>query len=128
MLRSKSVIFVGNNLETSVSSLLAHLRSEGFHLIETASPEDLPALLEENPSVAIVAYDARGEDTARQVLRALPERRKKTPVIVVVDQGAFEQYYELMCEGAYDYFELTSGVEVIERAVRWAVGTRTAAA
>ena len=114
MLRSKSVIVVGNDL-AGLSGLLSSLKSHGFHLVQTAIAEDLPALLEENPSVAILVYDSRGEDTARQVLRVLPEGRRKTPVIVVVDQGYFEQYYELMCEGAYDYFELASGSEVIER-------------
>ena len=126
MLRARSVIVVGQNLETGLSTLLSSLRSHGFYLVQTPSAENLPALLEENSGVTILVYDSRGEDTARQVLRVLPEGRKKTPVIVVVDQGAFEQYYELMCEGVYDYFELASGPEVIERSVRWAAGTRAA--
>ena len=41
-------------------------------------------------------------------------------MIVLVEQGEFDDYYELMCQGAYDYFELSSGADPIARAVRGA--------
>ncbi len=60
------------------------------------------------------------------MLARLESRERKNPVIVVVDRTDFSQYYELMSRGAYDYFELPEGPDVIAGAVRWAAQTQPA--
>jgi DNA-binding NtrC family response regulator len=106
--------------------MLAAFTDHGFQIVEVAAASELPALLPEKTPAAILVYNPSRTSEARHVLRIVGDTGWRTPVIVVVDQGEFEQYYELMCEGAYDYFELADGPEVIERAVRGASHSRAA--
>ena len=123
---SQSVIAVGNELGTGLPKLLLSLKEHGFDLIQAGNAEDLLTLLGRNQSVIIVAFESRGKDTARRVLQTVAEAQRKIPVVVVTSEGSFEEYYELMSEGAYDYFDPREGPEVIERSVRWAAGARAA--
>ena len=126
MVRSKSVIVVGREADAGLTALLSTLQLHGFQLVKAPSAEDVRDLVEKNPGVAVIAYDAPGENTAQRVLRIVADAPRKTPVIVLVNQGEFEQYYELMCAGAYDYFELANDPQVIERSVIWAAAAHAA--
>ena len=44
-------------------------------------------------------------------------------MIVVVEESNFDEYYELMSDGAYDYYAMDEGAEVIAEALRWAAHT-----
>ena len=116
----KTVIVVANDLANGLSGLFSILEDQGFRLRRAGTTEELPALLRDSPESVVVAYETPGEDTAHQVLLALAEAEHKTPVVVVARSGDFDEYYELMCEGAYDYFDLRDGADVIGRSVRWA--------
>ncbi len=126
MLSTQNIIVVATEFEAHLQSLVRALRAHGFHLLETTSAEAARALIERTGDVAVVVYDAAGANTAHRVLQSITDVDRKIPVIVVVERGSFEEYYELMCEGAYDYFEVANGAEEIERSVRWAAGTRAA--
>lgn len=115
------IVVIGNGHEAGLPNLLATLRMHGFDVVEALKAEELPAVLEPNPGAVVLAYDPRRAGTAHDVLRVVQGIDRKPPVIVVVERGTFEDYYELMCEGAYDYFELTNHPEEIERSIRWAV-------
>jgi len=45
-------------------------------------------------------------------------------VVALVEHGSFEDYYDLMSKGAYDYFESSHNLDAIERTVERAAGTR----
>ena len=126
MERSERIILVGGELQTNMPNLLSSLAGQGFHVVQAPTTEELEALLDDNSGAIIVAYGPRGDDTARRVLKTVAGAQRKIPVVVVVNEGNFDEYYELMCEGAYDYFELRDGADVIERSVRWAVESRAA--
>ena len=95
----------------------------GVNHIEVEGPVDVPAALGEDGADAVLVFNtARGE--ARETLRILRRDWAHVPVVVVVDKTSFDEYYELMCEGAYDYFEVSEGAEVIAEALRWAAHSR----
>ena len=125
MQRSENIIVVGNELQSNMPNLAPSLQAQGFHVVHASTAEELKDLLDNN-SVVVVAYGHRGDEAARRVLKTVAGAHRSVPVIVVVNEGNFDEYYELMCEGAYDYFELRDGAEVIERSVRWAVESRAA--
>jgi len=123
MFPSKTVISVGLDL----GARLPGLRS-AFQVVQAATLEELlPALVERAADVAIVVYQRREDNTARCVLETVARHRPQTPVIVLVDQRDMGEYIQLMWEGAYDYFELSSDPRWIERSLRWAIGTRCCA-
>jgi DNA-binding NtrC family response regulator len=120
------IIAVGEGLEAGLPNLLTTLQMHGFDVVEAPKASDLPAVLEQNRGAVVLAYDPRRVGTAHEVLRVVRAIGEKPPVIVIVGWGTFEDYYELMCEGAYNYFEVTNHPEEIERSIRWAAKARAA--
>jgi DNA-binding NtrC family response regulator len=120
----KQIVIIGNDLEERSPALIGDLRGQGFQVTKIRGTADLAGLLKEDPQVTVLTYDQQGKRAAEEALRAVGRTGKKAPVVVLVEHGSFEDYYDLMCEGAYDYFEVEDNPEVIERAVRWAAGTR----
>lgn len=120
MQRSETVIVVGIHPPAGLSRLLSLLQDHGYRVIVTPPTGELNDALANNPGAAIVAYEERGENTAHRVLDLIGGSHGNVPVIAVVEDGSFDEYYELMCNGAYDYFELREGPDVIERSLRGA--------
>lgn len=124
--RQGRVITVGRETALYLSPAVKRLQSQGFRHLMAHRPADLPKLLTQVPArheVAILVYNGPGCDTAIESLRALEDDYPEIPVIVVVNQGIFDEYYELMSSGAYDYFGVVEGMAVIASAVRWATRT-----
>ena len=119
MKNSECVILVGDDLQTNLPGLVPALEARGFRLLQVPTVESLNAVLRSGSAASIVVYEPRGEGIARQVLRTVAEAQQRVPVVVVSSEGNFDEYYELMCEGAYDYFDVRDGPEVVERSVRW---------
>ena len=114
---SNPVMTVGIDVGARLPQLVAELARHSFHLVTIPADEDLLAALEAAAATLIMVYHRPEEDTARRVLGVLARAGRKIPVIVLVDQSDFAEYYEFMCEGAFDYFDLTEDPRWIERAV-----------
>jgi DNA-binding NtrC family response regulator len=125
-MRQAEIILVGDDLERVSPALLSSLEARGLRVLKAQSEAELAALLPEHPQVTIVAYEPSQSDTARRILEVVAHTERKIPVVVVAERGSLDEYYELMSEGAYDYFDLRDGTEPIERSVAWAAGTRAA--
>lgn len=121
MTRSSSVITVGVDPGNRLSGLLAALRGHGYQVVELPTLEGLfPAL--KHPEAVILAYGPAGQSAIRELLH------RARPVIVLVDRCDFDEYYQWMCAGAFDYFELDSDPQWIEHSVRCASAQFAAAA
>ncbi len=114
MTRSKSVITVGVDPASRVSGLLAALRGRGYQVVELSTPEGLRPALDRYPEAVILVYDPAGQSTTRQLLQTA------RPVIILVDRPDFDEYYEWMCAGAFDYFGLDNDPRWVEHSVRCA--------
>ncbi|HZP16377.1 MAG TPA: hypothetical protein VFB00_00330 [Terriglobales bacterium] len=126
MREAQQVIVVGNDLEQLLPGLFSSLEAQGLHVVKARSGAEFEALLQEHPKVTVIAYESGHSNMARRVLEAVAHAQRKVPVVVVAERSNLDEYYELMSEGAYDYFDLRDGTEPIERAVLWAAGTRAA--
>ena len=122
MTPSQSVITVGLDPGDRLSGLLVTLRGHGYHVVELPTFEGLFPALNRYPEAVILAYDPAGQSTTRKLLST------DSPVIVLVDRSDFNEYYELMNAGAFDYFELDSDPQWIEHSVRCASARVAAAA
>ena len=111
---SKTVITLGVDPGNRLSGLLAALRGHGYQLVELPTFEGLFPALKRHPEAVILVYDPAGQSAIHQLLQTA------SPVIVLVDRSDFDQYYELMCAGAFDYFELDTDLQWIEHSVRCA--------
>ncbi len=122
----ETIIFIGPQNQPTLSPLVTEMKSRGLRLVAATTPADLAPILRDHARTTVVVYCERSGQSGHRVLEQLSQARRHTPVIVVVDRADFTHYYELMCAGAYDYYELSEGPEVIARAVRWAARTRGA--
>lgn len=120
MSKCNRVIVVGFHREERLSDFTARLAARGLQLAEFPTAQALPPVLRDECRSTLLVYNPPQGDQARQVLKVVADAGRRNPVIVLVDGGEFEEYYELMSQGAYDYFELSNGPEVIERSIRCA--------
>ncbi len=121
-----SVITVGSETPLYLGPLVQRLADNGLHHHNAPSTEDLVALLSNATKldrVAVLVYNGPGTAAAHHLLEALETGYSDVPVIVVVNEPNIEEHYELMSQGAYDYFGFSEGTTVIEKAVRWAAQT-----
>jgi hypothetical protein len=121
-----TVVTAGSDTPLYLGPLLLRLGEKGLHHRNAASTEDLIAMLREGAKLdrlAVLVYNGPGTDTAHCWLEALEPDYSNVPVIVVVNEPNVEEHYELMSQGAYDYFGFSEGTTVIEEAVRWAAQT-----
>ena len=127
MRRGKHVIAIGAETNHRLLALVEDLKAQGYHLADIPNLEKLIPALHRLSDAVILVYNPPGQDTARRVLYALGEHRRSNPVIVLVDRSEFDEYYELMCDGVFDYFEITGDLRWIEQAVRSAYARAAAA-
>jgi DNA-binding NtrC family response regulator len=118
----RQIVVIGNDLEERSPALIGDLRGQGFQVTRVRGTADLAGLLEENPQATVLTYEPQGKRAAEEALRAVGRAGKKAPVVALVEHGSFEDYYDLMCEGAYDYFESPHNLDAIERTVERAAG------
>ncbi|HUG82614.1 MAG TPA: hypothetical protein VML01_13175 [Bryobacterales bacterium] len=106
-----------SGLIREVASLL---QRQGLDYVEVDSADQVPAGLRADNANAVLIYSAPGKRTARALIEALRANRGDVPVIVLVDRADMDEFHELMCAGAYDYFEIGEGAHVVAEALRWA--------
>lgn len=122
MTSARSVITIGVDPRNRLAGLHAALRSHGYQVVELSTLEGLFPALNRYSEAVILVYDPAGQSAIRQLLHTAG------PVIVLVDRSDFDEYYEWMCAGAFDYFELDSDPRWIEHSVRCASAQVAAAA
>jgi DNA-binding NtrC family response regulator len=115
MLAAKTVITLGLEPTERLPAILAHLQNRGFDIVNLSTPGELLPTLDRVDDGIVVVFSRRGQNLAGQILRALHDR--PTPVVVIADQCDFHEYYDLMCQGAYDYFDLVTDPRWIERSI-----------
>jgi DNA-binding NtrC family response regulator len=106
-----------------LSEIYDVLERDGLERREVDCAEQVPAALSSESGNAVLVYSERGQPMATNLLRLLRKNWSEVPVIVLVDRTNFDEFYELMSEGAYDYFETPEGAMVIAEALRWAAYT-----
>jgi DNA-binding NtrC family response regulator len=122
-MRAPKVITVGWEPSEPLAPVVAALVEQGFAHLSAPSPEGVAEYLLNGDRMVVLVYDGGGENLAHRLLTAMGGRFDRVPVIVVVSEPKIDEFYDLMCEGAYDYFGLADGYEAIIEAARWAAGT-----
>lgn len=117
------VIVIRAGPQPIASRIYRCLDDGGIDHVEVATPGDVPAALAGDGADAVLVFNAKPGALAEELLRVLRQGWSDVPVIVVVEESNFDEYYELMCDGAYDYYALDEGAEVIAEALRWAAHT-----
>lgn len=113
------VILIGFTKNPAAADLARRLRQLGFGILE-AQPGDLLELLSGPRRAAIAVYNPAKTDHAERVLACLDRSGRQAPVVVIVDETDFGQYYSLMNQGVKEYFGLSESPDVIVRGVAWA--------
>ncbi len=120
------VLAVGVDAGGRVRELLNILKNHGHKAVVIPTVEELLPTLDQYPDAVILLYNGERQDAARRLLDALNKLHISRPVIVLVDRPDFDQYYELMCQGAFDYFDLDADPAWLARSLSCA-GARLAA-
>ena len=120
MPRARRVIAVGVDAGQRLPELLNTLKSHGYRPVAIPTVDELLPTLGRHVDAVIVVYNPQGQDAAHRLLRELAKQGIERPVIVLVDRSDFEQYYDLMCAGAFDYFELDGDPAWLEHALHCA--------
>ena len=117
---SVDVILMGFTNNPAAANLARRLRQLGFGIREARKPNDVPEMLSGSRRAAIAVYNPTETDYAERVLACLDRSGRQAPVVVIVDETDFGQYYSLMNQGVQEYFGLDESPEVIVRGVAWA--------
>lgn len=115
-----AVIVVGLAQHPRSKKLLSLLQRRGLDVTQVAGAEELPDVLENLKRAAVVVYSPRKTAAAQRTLAKIAETHRRTPVVVLVDESDFGDYYALMASGAVEYFEIGEQPEVITQGVAWA--------
>lgn len=118
--RSAPVILVGFAKHPAAIALAGQLRSYGFDVAEAPALDDLPRLLRGSRRAAVAVYSPSRTKLGHQVLEQVAGAGRNVPVVVIVDETDFGEYYSLMSDGAKEYFGIREQPEVILRGLAWA--------
>ena len=122
-MRRSKVIAIRAGPQPMASRIYRCLDDGGIDHVEVGRPCDVPAALAGDGADAVLVFNAKPGAPAQELLRVLRQGWSDVPVIVVVEESDFDEYYELMSDGAYDYYAMDEGPEVIAEALRWAAHT-----
>ncbi len=118
--RRRTVILVGLGSHPKARDLVEDLKRRGLDLFEASEPHLVPDLLRQSPRSAIVVYNPVATRDAHAVLAAIESAHRRVPVVVLVDESDFGDYYALMRLGALEYFEMSERPDLIVRGIEWA--------
>lgn|GEM_PF-2976125 len=118
--KRRAVILVGLGAHPKAADLVESLKSRGLDLFEAPEPHSVPELLRQSPRAAIVVYNPVSTRDAHAVLAAIESAHRRVPVVVLVDESDFGDYYALMRLGALEYFEMSERSDLIVRGIEWA--------
>lgn len=115
-----NIITVGFEGNPGCDDIAGEIRRLGLELSAAEDPDDLSALMDRRRRTAVVIYRGQDPRLTQKILDRLSDGNRRPPVVVLVDESDFSDYYELMGAGASDYYSLSEGAAVIARAVRQA--------
>ncbi len=116
----RSVILVGLSAHPKAQELVLELRARGLDIHEPSEVGLVPDLLRKTPRSAIVVYNPAATRDAHDLLAAVESAHRRAPVVVLVDETDFGDYYSLMRLGALEYFAMHERPELIVRGIEWA--------
>lgn len=124
-MRRSKIIAIRAEPQPLASRIYRRLDDGGIEYVEVARPVDVPAALAGDGADAVLVFNTKLGVPAQELLCVLRQGWSNVPVIVVVEESNIDEYYELMSDGAYDYYAMDEGAEVIAEALRWAAHADT---
>jgi DNA-binding NtrC family response regulator len=116
----RSVILVGFDANPKAQLLAAELYARGLDVHEVSEADGASDLLRRAPHSVIVVYNPASTSNAHDLLAAVEAAHRRAPVVVLVDETDFGDYYSLMRLGALEYFAMHEQPELILRGIEWA--------
>lgn len=121
MIEKPSVVWVGSADGDDYEELSRAIRGRGLGFARAESAEDLPDILRRHTRVVVVACDRQTEQQSREVIASLSRLGRRVPILVLVEEADFGDYYGLMNSGVHYYYEFREGPERISGALSRAV-------
>lgn len=126
MIENPSVIWVGSADGDDYGELSRAIRGRGLGFARAEAVEDLPDMLRRHARVVVVACDCQTEQRSREVIASLSRVGRRVPILVLVEEADFGDYYGLMSSGVHYYYEFSEGPERISGALSRAVSCAAA--
>jgi len=121
-----SIIWIGPAAGPVHHEVVSKTKRNGLAVLDLDSPESLNAVLRLFPKAVIVVCDNQHGRISRQVLDSMAAGMRNAPVVVLVERSDFGDYYDVMAQGAFCYYEQSESPKAIANAVWWTASTRAA--
>jgi DNA-binding NtrC family response regulator len=126
MIETPSVIWVGSADGDDYRELSRAIRRRGLGLAHADTAQDLPNVLSSHARAVVVACDRQTQQRSRDVVASLSRAGRRVPILVLVEEADFSDYYDLMERGVRYYYEFREGAERISGALSQAVSIAAA--
>lgn len=124
MIEKPSVIWVGPADGDDLQELGRAIRGRGLGFTRVERAEDLPGVLSLHAHAVVVACDRQTQQRSRDVVASVSRVGRRVPILVLVEESDFGDYYDLMERGVRYYYEFREGPEricgALSRAVNFA--------
>lgn len=121
MIEKPSVIWVGPTDGDDLQELSRAIRMRGLELARVECTSDLPGVLSLHANAVVVACDRETQQRSRDVVASVSRLGRRIPILVLVEESDFSDYYDLMERGVRYYYEFREGPERISGALSRAV-------
>lgn len=112
-----SVIWVGSTDGDDYLELSRAILKRGLGLASAATVKNLPDVLSRHARAVVVVCDRQTEQQSRGVVASMSSVGRRIPILVLVEEADFGDYYFLMNSGVHYYYEFREGPERISSAL-----------